>query len=102
MRMVVIFHLVMCGIVTASSSGSGIYQYFTAGSSYNYYESSSSGILQTGEISENEAWFYSDPASMQIESGNILTNTGAYYNYDGKGGRTILSKDEVTINGITF
>lgn len=90
------------GIVTASSSGSGIYQYFTAGSSYNYYESSSSGILQTGEISENGLWFYSDPASMQIESGNILTNTGAYYNYDGKGGRTILSKDEVTINGITL
>lgn len=90
------------GIVSASSIGSGIYQYFTDGSSYYFYESSGNGVLQTGEMSNNGLWYYADPVSGQIESGNILTNTGAYYNYDGKGGRTILSKDEVTINGITL
>jgi hypothetical protein len=85
------------GIVSATLSSDGSYQ---KGSGYNFYESSSSGILQTGEISVNGLWFYADPASMQIKSGDILTDTGAYYNYDGKGGRTVLSKDKVTINGV--
>jgi hypothetical protein len=90
------------GIVSASLTGSGNYQYFTDGSSFYFYESSGNGVLQTGEVSNNGLWYYADPVSGQIESGNILTNTGAYYNYDGKGGRTILSKDEVAINGITL